>query len=528
MTTHASNLQLLNNTEYRLKFKTGSDINNALIPIYSVETDGVSNDIAIGVDPFGNLQGSGNRLGITGTSHTLCFWMKIKGAIPHSENFFYSSTIQIRTRTDGFRFYTPGINKHHTHTITADTWYFLALSCDGTNHTSYIKSVSDDLSATVTGNSFTPTGYNIWGPKCNANYDEIATFNSALSAAEIDTIYNEGISLEAFPTLAGYWKMGDSEKGTGTTVKDEMGGEDAHLRFGSQFSTDTAPTSRSFLKDPLVGELLFDKTGDISGGPALYTCTDTSGTISKVSGNLAKMGDVPMLQLNDAGLTPTSSFTASTSHWGFSLWFWLREKTATNVGNKLFLNMQSTSGVYFETYSPLIYLRSFGYFNSANAGQWHHPDKVIPDNVSSKILIEVGKLYNLTFLKKPSSTAGQDRAEIWLNGEIIAYNDNAGINYPSNPYFVSINPSSEDLSQVLFGDLAFWDQDISSITDRMHNPRGEHKGYQGDYMNLSIQPDHYYKLGSSFNDIGADGTKNLSQTSGGSYEYKNIFGIENP
>ena len=31
MTTHASNLQLLNNTEHRLKFKTGSDINNTLI-----------------------------------------------------------------------------------------------------------------------------------------------------------------------------------------------------------------------------------------------------------------------------------------------------------------------------------------------------------------------------------------------------------------------------------------------------------------------------------------------------------------
>ena len=79
----------------------------------------------------------------------------------------------------------------------------------------------------------------------------------------------------------------------------------------------------------------------------------------------------------------------------------------------------------------------------------------------------------------------------------------------------------------MFGDLAFWDQDISSITDRMYDPKGGHKGHQGDYMDLSIQPDHYYKLGSSFNDIGADGTKDLTQTSGGSYEYKNIFGIEN-
>jgi hypothetical protein len=206
---------------------------------YSVETDGTNDNIAIGVDPFGNLQGSGNILGITGTSHTICFWMKITGSIPHRVNFFYNSKIQIRTRTDGFRFYSSGTNKHHIHTITAGTWYFLALSCDGTSHTSYVKSASDDLSATVTGNSFTPTGYSTWGPSCNANYDEIATFNSALSASDISNIYNNGVpgNLSGYATLAGHWRMGDSDGGTGTTISDELGGEDAHLRNGPTFST---------------------------------------------------------------------------------------------------------------------------------------------------------------------------------------------------------------------------------------------------------------------------------------------------
>jgi len=207
---------------------------------YSVETDGTNDNIAIGIDPFGNLQGSGNRLGITGTSHTICFWMKITGSIPHRVNFFYNSSIQIRTRTDGFRFYSTGTNKHHIHTITAGTWYLLALSCDGTSHTSYVKSASDDLSATVTGSSFTPTGYATFGPSCNANYDEFATFNSALSATDISNIYNSGVpgDLSGYATLAGHWRMGDSDGGTGTTISDEKGGEDAHLRNGAFIDTD--------------------------------------------------------------------------------------------------------------------------------------------------------------------------------------------------------------------------------------------------------------------------------------------------
>lgn len=279
----------------------------------------------------------------------------------------------------------------------------------------------------------------------------------------------------------------------------------------------------SVLKDPLVGELLFEKTGD----PALYVCTDTSGTISKVSGNLEKMGDVPMLQSNDAGFTPTSSFTASNLYYGMSLWFKLPQLSSSNVGNILYVNLGSTAGVYFKPYAGQIFLRSFGYFNSNNADQWNDPDKLYPStSVNPEIPFEVGKLNNLTYLKTPSPISGQVRSEIWFNGEIIGYN-NITTHYPNVPHFKGINPYQDDLNNLLFGDLAFWDQDISSITDRMYDPKGGHKGHQGDYMDLSIQPDHYYKLGSSFNDVGTDGTKDLTQTSGGNYEYKNIFGIEN-
>ena len=129
----------------------------------------------------------------------------------------------------------------------------------------HVKSVSDDISATVEGQSFTTinSGYVTFGPNVKARYDEIAAFNSALSASEIDRIYKYGIRGNS--NLAGYWRMGDASGGTGIIIPDELGGEDAQLRNGAFFSNDTAPLPDPTLKDPLVGELLLDKTGDTSG-----------------------------------------------------------------------------------------------------------------------------------------------------------------------------------------------------------------------------------------------------------------------
>ena len=82
------------------------------------------------------------------------------------------------------------------------------------------------------------SGYVTFGPNVKARYDEIAAFNSALSASEIDRIYKYGIRGNS--NLAGYWRMGDASGGTGIIIPDELGGEDAQLRNGAFFSNDTA------------------------------------------------------------------------------------------------------------------------------------------------------------------------------------------------------------------------------------------------------------------------------------------------
>lgn len=247
--------------------------------------------------------------------------------------------------------------------------------------------------------------------------------------------------------------------------------------------------------------------------------------IKKITDLTAKMGDAPMLQLNDANLDVTNTFSPSdpNGYWGMSFWFKVLEVSPTGT-QSLYINMGTTAGIYINTSESKreVLLRDFGFLNpmATNTplvygvdGTWYNPDKFDEQSAKStgpKMYYEPGKLHNFAFVKKPSPISGKIRAEFWLDGELIGYtNDTAGY-YPWAPTLASINPNNHDLSKVLFGDLAYWDSDVSSIVDRMYNPSGKDKGYQGDYMNLSIQPHHYYKLGLSMNDLGTDGTNHLT------------------
>jgi len=77
--------------------------------------------------------------------------------------------------------------------------------------------------------------------------DEFAFWNSALSASDITSIYNSGVpndigtnGLNLNPV--GWWRMGDNDGGTGTTITDQgSGGNNGTLTNGPTFST-TVPS----------------------------------------------------------------------------------------------------------------------------------------------------------------------------------------------------------------------------------------------------------------------------------------------
>ena len=75
----------------------------------------------------------------------------------------------------------------------------------------------------------------------NGKVDEVAVFGSSLSSSQVTAIYNAGIPgdlTDYSPTL--WWRMGDNDGGTGTTITDQgSGGNNGTLTNGPTYSTDT-------------------------------------------------------------------------------------------------------------------------------------------------------------------------------------------------------------------------------------------------------------------------------------------------
>jgi len=74
----------------------------------------------------------------------------------------------------------------------------------------------------------------------NGLMDEVATFGSELSASNVTAIYNSGIPADISSlSPVGWWRMGDNDGGTGTTVTDQgSGSNNGTLQNGLSFSTD--------------------------------------------------------------------------------------------------------------------------------------------------------------------------------------------------------------------------------------------------------------------------------------------------
>ncbi len=69
--------------------------------------------------------------------------------------------------------------------------------------------------------------------------DEIALFSSALSDADVATIYNSGVPGDLTDlSPAGWWRMGDNDGGSGTTVTDQGSESNNGTLNGATFSTD--------------------------------------------------------------------------------------------------------------------------------------------------------------------------------------------------------------------------------------------------------------------------------------------------
>ena len=154
-----------------------------------------------------------------------------------------------------FAFGTGGgyIGRKYDTTLNTGQWYHAVITYDASKASSGIKLYldgsrvddADYASGTYTASANTTTGLRVGGLEFNSTVsdgkiDELAIFNSTLSASDVTDIYNSGKpdSLTSY-TPVGWWRMGDGTEGaSGTTVYDmSTNSNNATLVNGPTFSS---------------------------------------------------------------------------------------------------------------------------------------------------------------------------------------------------------------------------------------------------------------------------------------------------
>ena len=131
--------------------------------------------------------------------------------------------------------------------ITRGEWNHIFLSRSGSTITVYKKSATGNASGTITKSG--TLSYNLIGRYSSSGFhylglmDEVAVFNTALSSTDATNIYNSGVPGDISSlNPVNWWRMGDNNGGTGTTITDAgSGGNDGTLTNGPTFST-TVPS----------------------------------------------------------------------------------------------------------------------------------------------------------------------------------------------------------------------------------------------------------------------------------------------
>tara|TARA_R100000005_G_scaffold95799_1_gene78834 strand:- start:175 stop:873 length:699 start_codon:yes stop_codon:yes gene_type:complete len=109
------------------------------------------------------------------------------------------------------------------------------LFCDGSEVSEYSTASSGAALSYTTGIRI-GRGAHLY---FDGNLDEFAIFDGDKTGI-VSTLYNDGVpaDLTGLSGLEHWWRMGDNDGGTGTTVTDQAGDENATLQNGAAFQED--------------------------------------------------------------------------------------------------------------------------------------------------------------------------------------------------------------------------------------------------------------------------------------------------
>jgi len=194
-------------------------------------TDGTGNDSAFSISAWVKLD-SNNRARVVGKGNME--WLfgtdgDSKFALLLWSNDSTSALLGLREQTN----------------LSTGVWHHLVATYDGSNTVSGIKlyRAGNPITLTFDASSGTYAGMasqqgslriGQWegnSSVMNGLIDEVSVFNSELSASDVSDIYNSGVPADISSlNPLGWWRMGDNDNGTGTTITDQgSGGNDGTL-----------------------------------------------------------------------------------------------------------------------------------------------------------------------------------------------------------------------------------------------------------------------------------------------------------
>ena len=221
--------------------------------IYSLSFDGSDDELILPAIPELNST----------SKFTISLWIRMNGVQSNAFHFISgsssSSCIKLTTwnynNGSGIDFSVgSGLVRYSTSPssdfiLYDNNWHHIVAVFDGSNSFMLV----DGSSANVTINSAMPSTAPVdagAGARIGSNFsishftdgfiDEVAIWSSALSLADATSICEGGESsdISNLDPLS-WWRMGDNDGGSGTTITDQgSGGNDATLQNGPTFSTD--------------------------------------------------------------------------------------------------------------------------------------------------------------------------------------------------------------------------------------------------------------------------------------------------
>jgi len=224
---------------------------------YSVDLDGTNDYINCGGgSDFSFTNGSG-----TDSAFSISAWVKLDSAVR-----MRLVSKDTSTASREYLFGTNNNNKvnmllgtgsvnldvQNNTTLNTTDWFHFVATYDGSKAASGLKVYVNADASNLTDSSIgsyagmaSTTGSLEIGRFANGHsffnglIDEVAVWDSELTSSQVTSMYNSGVPTDISSlSPLGYWRMGDNDNGTGTTITDQgSGGNNGTLTNGPTFSS---------------------------------------------------------------------------------------------------------------------------------------------------------------------------------------------------------------------------------------------------------------------------------------------------